>query len=126
MSILAGARLKNPELGYATDFVDVTLREVLASCLAKGIRVVANAGGVNPQACARRIDALAREQGLSARVAVVEGDDVSALANALRESGVRDFYSDAPMPRQLLSANAYLGARPIARALELGANVVVT
>ncbi len=126
MSILAGARAKNPELGYATDFVEVAVRQVLKSCRERGIRLIANAGGVNPAACARALEKLAVELGVEARIAVVDGDDVLPLIPALRNRGVTDFYTGAAMPERIVSANAYFGALPIARALALGADVVVT
>ena len=126
MSILAAARGKNPELGYATDFVNVTMKTILCDVVAQGIRVVSNAGGVNPQACARAIAALAAEQGLSLGIAVVTGDDVMPLVPALRLEGVTELQSGAPLPAQLLTANAYLGAVPIRQALDGGAQVVIT
>jgi len=126
MSILAGARAKKPELGYATDFVEVVARQSLKACRERGIKLIANAGGVNPTACAQALQKLAAELGVSIKVGVVDGDDVTALLPALRDSGVKDFYSGAPMPARIVSANAYLGALPIARALALGADVVVT
>ncbi|MGE0873096.1 MAG: acyclic terpene utilization AtuA family protein [Burkholderiales bacterium] len=126
MSILAGARAKKPELGYATDFVDVVARKSLKACRERGIRLIANAGGVNPAACARALQAIADEQGLAVKVAVVDGDDVMPLVPELRRRGATDFYTGAPMPERIISANAYLGALPIARALALGADVVVT
>jgi len=126
MSILAAARAKNRDLGYATDFVDVVAREILPKCRERGIRLIANAGGVNPGACAKALERLAAELGVSVKVAVVDGDEVLALLPRLRERGVTDFYSGAPMPERLLSANAYFGALPIARALAGGADVVVT
>ena len=76
MSILAGARLKNPAMGYATDFVDVAMRSVLMDVVKQGIRVVSNAGGVNPQGCADALRALATELGVDIDIAVVTGDDV--------------------------------------------------
>ena len=126
MSILAAARAKNRDLGYATDFVEVVAREILAKSRERGIRLIANAGGVNPGACARALERLGAELGVSMKVAVVDGDEVLALLPRLRERGVTDFYTGAPMPERLLSANAYFGALPIARALERGADVVVT
>jgi len=126
MSIMAAAKAKRPELGYATDFVDVALRQVLARCVERGIRLVSNAGGINPQACAAAVRKLAAEIGVPVKVAVIDGDDVMPLLPALRERGIRDFYTDAPMPERFGSANAYLGAWPIARALAAGANVVIT
>jgi hypothetical protein len=71
MSILAAARGKNQELGYATDFVQVTMKAILRDVAAQGIRVVSNAGGVNPQACADALAALAAEQGVALKIAVV-------------------------------------------------------
>lgn len=126
MSILAGARLRKPEAGYATDFVDVAMRSVLREVAARGIRVVSNAGGVNPQGCARALAALAAEQGVDLSIAVVEGDDVMPLLPALREADVREMHSGAPLPQRILSANAYLGALPIRAALDAGAQVVIT
>ena len=128
MSILAGARLKKPELGYATDFVSVAMKAVLKDVVKQGIRVVSNAGGVNPQGCADALAALAAEQGVSLKIAVVSGDDVSPLLPELRASQppVRELQSGAPLPERVLSANAYQGARPVQAALDAGAQVVIT
>ena len=128
MSILAGARLKKPELGYATDFVTVAMKAVLKDVVTQGIRVVSNAGGVNPQGCADALAALAAEQGIELEIAVVSGDDVSALLPQLRQSQppVRELQSGAALPERVLTANAYLGARPIQAALDAGAQVVIT
>ena len=128
MSILAGARQKKPELGYATDFVSVAMKAVLKDVVAKGIRVVSNAGGVNPHACAAALAALAAEQGVALSIAVVTGDDVMPLLDALRaaEPPVRELQSGAALPAQVLTANAYLGALPIKAALDAGAQVVIT
>jgi hypothetical protein len=126
MSILAAARAKDPQLGYATDFVQVTLRAVLREVVARGIRVVSNAGGVNPDACAAAIAALAQELGVQVSVAVVSGDDALALVPQLREEGVTELQSGAPLPAKLLTANAYLGALPVKAALDSGAQIVVT
>jgi hypothetical protein len=128
MSILAGARLKKPELGYATDFVSVAMRAVLKDVVAQGIRVVSNAGGVNPHGCAAALAALAAEQGLTLKIAVVDGDDVMPLLAQLRAQAdpVRELQSGAALPAQVLTANAYLGALPIQAALDDGAQVVIT
>jgi hypothetical protein len=119
MSLLAAARLKNPALGYATDFVAIAMRPVLKDALAQGIRIIANAGGVNPRACAEALASLAAELDVAVRIAVVEGDDVMPQLPALRAEGVA-------LPGKILSANAYLGALPIRRALDAGAQVVIT
>jgi hypothetical protein len=128
MSILAGARLKKPELGYATDFVSVAMKAVLQDVVRQGIRVVSNAGGVNPEGCADALAALAAEQGIALKIAVVSGDDVSPLLPQLRQQQppVRELQSGAPLPERVLTANAYLGARPIQAALDAGAQVVIT
>lgn len=127
MSILAGARLKKPELGYATDFVGVAMKAVLRDVVAKGIRVVSNAGGVNPEGCAAALAALAKEQGVDLKIAVVTGDDVMPLLSELRESGnVKEMQSGAKLPEKVLTANAYLGALPVKAALDAGAQVVIT
>lgn len=117
------ARRADAESGYEPLLPEL-LAPVLGDCLTHGIRVVSNFGQANPRAAARRILRLARESGLRApRVAVVEGDDVSgpaqrgALLAALGEAG-----RDLP----IVSANAYLGAEPIAAALRAGAEMVVT
>lgn len=125
MSILARARAKKPELGYATDFVQAAMLPHLKEILAKGVRVVANAGGLNPMACRDALLAGAAAQGLEPRIAVVTGDDVSGLMDALAAEGLRDFGTGAPPPAALMSANAYVGARTIATALEWGADIVI-
>ena len=126
MSILAAMRAKSPEAGYATDFVDVAMKSVIRDIAAKGIKVVSNAGGVNPAGCAAALARLADEAGVKLRIAVVEGDDVLPRMAELRAAGVRNMYSGAELPQKILSANAYLGAIPIARALAAGADVVIT
>lgn len=126
MAILAAARLKKPELGYATDFVDSAMKSVLPQAMAKGIKVIANAGGINPEGCATALRAMARDMGLNPRIAVVNGDDVSALLPALRAEGVTDMFNGTALPEKILSANAYLGAWPIVEALRRGADIVIT
>ena len=126
MSILAAARAKDPELGYATDFVTVTMKAILRDVVDQGIRVISNAGGINPEGCARAIAALAAEQGIHVKVAVVRGDDVMALVPELREQGVKEMQSGAALPARVLTANAYLGALPVKQALDEGAQIVIT
>lgn len=126
MAILASTRSRNPELGYATDFVEVAMKSVLPEVAVHGVKVVSNAGGINPQGCADALARLAGEMGIALRIAVVDGDDVSEKIPALRESGQRDMFTGAPLPERILSANAYLGAFPIAQALAAGADVVIT
>ena len=126
MAILAAARAKKPELGYATDFVDAAMKQVLPEVMKRGIKVIANAGGINPRGCAAALKALADTMALTPRIAIVEGDDVSAQMAELRAEDTRDMYTGEVLPATVLSANAYLGALPIARALAAGADIVIT
>ena len=128
MSILGAARMKKPELGYATDFVTVAMKSVLKDVVARGIRVVSNAGGVNPEGCAEALRALAQEMGVEVRIAVVTGDDVMPLLPELRQAQppVAELQSGAPLPAKVVTANAYLGAAPIKAALDAGAQIVIT
>lgn len=125
MSLLARARARQPKAGFAPDFVSLMGR--LARPLAdKKIRVVVNAGGVNPLGCREAIEAVLKEAGVDLRVAVVAGDDLMPIADELRQSGSREMFSGAPLPINLWSMNAYLGALPIAAALSEGADIVIT
>ncbi len=126
MSILARMRAKKPDLGYATDFVDGVIAPLAAQLAAKKIKVVANAGGVNPLACKAAVERVLAQQGIELKVAIVTGDDIMAQLAELRAAGTVDLESGRGLPEQALSANAYLGAFPIARALERGAEIVIT
>jgi hypothetical protein len=124
MSLLARAKLKDPAAGFPPDFITY-LKRPLPEIARRGIKIVSNAGGVNPKACKRALDALCDELGLSLRIAVVEGDDLMPRLDELRDH-VREAASGEPLPARLLTANAYLGALPIAAALTAGADIVVT
>lgn len=126
MSILAAQRAKDPGAGYATDFVSHTMRPLLAEIVARKIRVVANAGGVNPLACRDALAAVALELGVPLRIGVVLGDDLLARSPEWHARDVREMASGAALPARLLSVNAYLGAAPIAAALDRGCDVVIT
>ncbi|MFQ6349029.1 acyclic terpene utilization AtuA family protein [Pseudomonas sp. R11F] len=123
MSILAGARLKDPQAGYATDFVEV-LTPLLAEIRRQGIRVISNAGGIHPQACAAALQAACDEARLPLKIAVLLGDDLQPRLKQLH--GVTDLFNGAPLPPACVSANAYLGAPGIVQALALGADIVIT
>jgi hypothetical protein len=125
MSLLARARLKSPDAGFPPDFA-LYLQDWLAEIARRGVKVVTNAGGVNPQGCRAALQKICDAQGLALRIATVEGDDVMPLIGALRDSGTREAVSGAPLPQRLLSANAYLGALPIKAALDSGADIVIT
>ncbi len=124
LSIMASARLRNPEAGYARDLVS-SLREVLPQLRRRGTKVVTNAGGLHPQACRDALAAVARAAGIPLRIAVVSGDDLLARREALPAAGLRWIGGEEP-PSTLTSLNAYLGAGAIAAALRAGADVVVT
>lgn len=125
MSLLARAKAQNPALGYATDFIDVA-RLILKDVSERRIRLVTNAGGMNPAACAQALQALCDEMDLPLRVASIEGDDVRELIDGLRAQGVHEMFSGEALPENLVSANAYFGAFPIVAALDRGADIVVT
>lgn len=125
MSLLARARVKDPSAGYAADFVSVAMASILPQLKSRGIRVLSNAGGMNPAGCAAALKALADKMGVPLRIAVVEGDDVSEwLRNATARP--KEMFTGEPLSETFVSANAYLGAFPIAAALDAGADVVIT
>jgi hypothetical protein len=126
MSILARARAKNPEAGFATDFITGVLKPNLREIAEKKVKILTNAGGVNPTACGAAARALIKEAGLDLKVAVISGDDL--VARAQEFSAMRDMFSgaDCPDPQNLASVNAYLGGFPVAAALDGGADIVIT
>lgn len=126
MSILARMKAKRPDLGYATDFVTMVMKPLAREIAEKRIRVVTNAGGINPEACRDALVAVFKEAGVDLKVAVVRGDDLSANVERYRAAGTEEMFSGAAMPERLASVNAYLGAFPIAAALDAGADVVIT
>lgn len=140
MSIMARARIAKPEMGYATDFISGVLKPNLQQIAAQGVKVLTNAGGVNPTACGTAARALIAEQGLDLKVAVVSGDDLLAHSEILAETpagipesakfsaGFKDMFSGADFPgrKKLVSANAYFGGFPVAAALAAGADIVIT
>lgn len=126
MSIMARSRAKDPEQGYAHDFVTQVMKQLLPELAKQKIKVVSNAGGVNPIACAKAIEALIKEMGLNLKVATVVGDDLFGRVDELRAADTKEMFSGAPMPAKFMSVNAYLGGFPIAKALAQGADIVIT
>ena len=132
MSIMQKQRARDPRAGFARDFVYV-MERVLVRCVEQNIKVVANAGGVNPQSCRDAVAGVARGLGLAGKVkiAVVAGDDIMTRLDDLLASGVdlKNMETGEPLAAirdRVQSANVYLGAAPIAEALGLGAQVVIT
>lgn len=125
MSLLARVKQKRPEMGYAPDFVS-SMAQHAATIKAKRIKVIANAGGVNPLACRDALVRAMQEKGVDLKIVAVVGDDVSGLADEFARAGVKEMSSGEGFPANILSANAYLGALPIAAALDAGADIVVT
>ena len=128
MSIMARAKASDPGKGYATDFVSGVVAPHLESIAQSGIKLISNAGGINPEACGAVIRQLVDTSGLSLKVAVVTGDDLMPRLDALLDVQPREMFSgDRPPPREsIASANVYLGAFPIAQALDQGADIVIT
>lgn len=130
MSIMQKQKSRNPSTGYATDFVAL-LERILPDAAAKGIKIVANAGGVNPRACLAAVLELARKQGLHGlRVGIIEGDDILDRIPELLAAGaeLRNLDDGRPLAEvfdRITSANVYIGARAVAECLAAGADIVI-
>lgn len=131
MSILQKQRKRDPNAGYARDFVDL-MREILPDCVEKGIKVTANAGGVNVEGCAEAVRGVAKDLGLSGKfkIGIVTGDDVlprleEFLSNGVAITNMDTGESLATILDKVQSANVYLGAEPLVEALDKGAQVVI-
>ena len=132
MSILQKQKSRDATRGYATDFVD-QMERILPTVVERGINVTANAGGVNPRACAMAVAEVARRLGLAGklRIGVVTGDDLLGRLDGLIARGhdLKNMDTGRPLHDvrdRVLSANAYLGAAPVVEALQRGAQVVIT
>ena len=127
MGRMAQARDADPGFeGFPRDFIDEQLAPNLGRIVTGRVKIIANAGGLNPRACAAAIERLLAERGLTAVVGFVEGDDLLSRADHYRAAGLTDMFSGAAFPDKVDSFNAYLGAFPIAQALAQGAQIVVT
>ncbi|HKP15683.1 MAG TPA: acyclic terpene utilization AtuA family protein [Gemmatimonadaceae bacterium] len=132
MSILQKQKERDPAMGYARDFIGA-MESVLPAVVERGVRVIANAGGVNPVACAQAVLEVARQRGAAGKlhVGVVTGDDLLPRLDELIAGGhaLANMETGEPLDvvrDRVLSANAYIGSVPIVEALARGANVVVT
>src|SRR6202451_2551875 len=129
MLILWKARRKDPSRGYAVTFLQ-QMEEVLGTCLERGVKIVANAGGLNPEGLAGQIGELAARLGLTARVAYITGDDLAPAIGDLQAAGheLATLEPGLPLPKAdlpVVTANAYLGGWGIAAALAAGADIVI-
>ncbi len=131
MSILQKQRMRNPDLGYARDLVDVC-EEILPYLVERGITLITNGGGVNPLAARDRIFEVARKQGVKGlKIGVVTGDDILPRISELVDQGheLRHMETNEPIAAvkdRLLSANVYTGAWPVVEALHQGAQIIIT
>ncbi|KAJ7419520.1 hypothetical protein WISP_53406 [Willisornis vidua] len=126
MSLLTAARARSPILGYTPDFVSTAMAPYIKDIHRQGVRVISNAGGINPLACAAALQEVAKKADVDLKIAVVAGDDLMNEKENLKGAGITDLESGKPFPENIHSMNVYLGARPISRALDLGADIVVT
>lgn len=124
LSIMAGARMKDPNAGYAHDFVTNVMAPLARDIKAKKIKVISNAGGVNPRACRDALQKVFAEAGVELNIALVEGDDLNPRRGEFADATELD--SGAAQPPVTLTMNAYLGALPIKAALDAGADIVLT
>ncbi|MDD5541837.1 MAG: DUF1446 domain-containing protein [Acidobacteriia bacterium] len=132
MSILQKQKARDPKLGYAKDFV-VVAEQILRTCIEKGIRIIANAGGVNPRACAEAVRAVAEKMALGpqTRIGIVSGDDIvprleEFLGRGIELPNMETRESMRSIRSRVQSANVYFGAWPIVEALRQGANIIIT
>jgi len=127
MLILSRTRAKRPNGGYARTFV-TQMEQVMGTCLERGIKVVSNAGGLDPDGCADDVAEVARKLGLSPRIAYVRGDDLMPrIRELLAADQIRHFETGEPIKEaSFLTANAYLGCWGIVEALNRGADIVIT
>lgn len=126
MSIMAGARMQQPDAGYATDFITSIMQPLLPEIAQKRVKIITNAGGVNPIGCGDALQKLIDAAGLSLKVAVVTGDDLLPQVADYRAMNVQEMDRGTSLPPFLVSMNAYLGAPGIVAALQAGADIVIT
>src|SRR5580704_1836310 len=127
MGLLGRMQAADPAGGFGADFLSVHVGPHLAEIARQKIKVVANAGGLNPAGLAAALERLIAQAGVALSVAYIDGDDLRPQLAALRAAAPRDMFTAAPFPQeQVISANAYLGGFQIAAALARGADIVIT
>lgn len=127
LSLLARMKRMDPNGGFPPDFATSQVGPYLADIMRQGVKIVANAGGMNPDGAVAAMREAAARAGVSPRIAVVRGDNLTERQGEFREGGLRDMFNGAPFPTEgVLHANTYLGAFPIAAALRAGADIVIT
>lgn len=128
MSVLGSMRQHRANLGYAFDFTEWVWKDNLALIKQTGTKIVTNAGGVNPHACAERMRKIAADAGMEFRIAVITGDEMLNRMDDYAKAGTKELFTGQAFPPvdKINTANAYLGGTPIARALAMGADMVIT
>lgn len=126
MSIMAKAMMTDSNHGYALDFVSRVMTPLIKKISDKKIKVISNAGGVNPLACRDALQKVIEAQGLDLKIAVVLGDDLLPQYAELQKQNIKEMFNGEDFPAHLASCNAYLGAIPIRDALDQGADIVIT
>ncbi|XP_070613420.1 uncharacterized protein [Erythrolamprus reginae] len=124
MSLLARAKAKSPDLGYIPDFVSIAMAPYIKDICGKGVRVISNAGGMNPLGCAAALHQVARNANVDLKIAVITGDDLMGELNNIRDTIISE-ENGKQFPENVQSMNVYLGGTPISRALDQGADIVV-
>ena len=126
MSLLTAAKQKNPQLGYAPDFVQA-IGPYLADIKSKNIKLIANAGGINTPACVAALKEACKKAGVDLKIAQVEGDNmIERKEDLFKDERVKEMSTGKSLPKTVHSMTAYFGAGPIVKALEMGADIVVT
>lgn len=129
LSIMQRQKIKNKQKGYATDFIDL-IKRVINDIIEKNIKIITNAGGVNPEVCKEKLLELAKELDLDIKIAIIKGDDILSDINSLVKKGVSfnnmdDNSKFESIKDKVYSANAYINSFSIAEALSTGAQIVL-
>ena len=125
MSILARAKLKDSDKGFAGDFLN-QIEPLLPKIKQKGIKILTNAGGINPISCRTMLERAAKKEGIDLKIAIVIGDDLIPELPKIKKIGITELDTGNPFPESCLSINTYLGAPGLVAALDKGADIVIT